>query len=53
MSPEMVKGHTYDHNVDLWSLGVLIYELLHGYPPFKGRTGPSKTQKIAKYQNKK
>jgi serine/threonine protein kinase len=52
MSPEMVKGKIYDHNVDLWSLGVLIYELLHGYPPFKGRSAPSKTQKIANYQNK-
>jgi serine/threonine protein kinase len=31
----MVEGHTHDHNVDIWCLGVLCYEMLVGRPPFE------------------
>lgn len=31
----MHKG--YDHSADIWSLGILIYEFIHGYTPFKVR----------------
>jgi serine/threonine protein kinase len=34
VSPEMVEGIDYDKNVDWWALGILIYELLAGIPPF-------------------
>lgn len=34
MAPELVKEQPYDHTVDLWSLGVILYELLVGKPPF-------------------
>jgi fused-like protein len=30
MSPELVKEEPYDHSADLWSLGVIIYELFIG-----------------------
>lgn len=32
--PEIIKGNYYDEKVDIWSLGVLIYEMAIGYAPF-------------------
>ena len=36
MAPEIVENNGYDKRVDVWSLGILLYEMLHGYSPFKG-----------------
>jgi len=33
MSPEMAGGLTYSNSVDIWSIGILAYELLMGHPP--------------------
>ncbi|UYV82007.1 AURKA [Cordylochernes scorpioides] len=35
LAPEMVENKVYNHEVDLWSLGVLCYEFLVGKPPFE------------------
>ena len=35
MAPEIVENENYDYGVDIWSLGILLYELLYGHSPFK------------------
>ena len=35
MSPEMVNKEEYSKDIDIWSLGILLYEMIHGHSPFK------------------
>ena len=35
MSPELVNRSGYGKEIDVWSLGILLYEMIHGYSPFR------------------
>ncbi len=39
LAPELLQGKAPDVRTDIWSLGVLLYELAAGVLPFQGRTG--------------
>ena len=38
MSPEMIQGKHYDSKVDVWALGILLFELIAGKAPFQGNS---------------
>lgn len=38
MAPEIFNHLPYTEKVDIWSLGILLYELLHSHSPFRGKT---------------
>ncbi|OYP28510.1 hypothetical protein CGZ80_26445 [Rhodopirellula sp. MGV] len=46
MSPEQARGDAIDHRSDLFSLGVVIYSMCAGHPPFQSETSYGVLRKI-------
>jgi len=46
VAPEVVSGQGYGKEVDLWSIGVITYFLLAGFPPFMGENLPEIVEQI-------
>lgn len=36
----MIRGEKYDESVDIWAIGIIMYELLVGKPPFEAPVRP-------------
>jgi serine/threonine protein kinase len=41
LAPEMINGTGHNEKLDIWTIGVLMFELLHGCPPFSPKEKPS------------
>lgn len=48
LPPEMVEGREHDEMVDVWSLGVLLYEFLVGSPPFEAEGHTATYRRISR-----
>lgn len=38
MAPEVIKGEAYSEKADIWSLGVILYEMIYGECPFQSNS---------------
>lgn len=52
LAPEMIKQAGHDASLDIWNLGVLLFELLTGSPPFEGANQNELFNNILKYNIK-
>ena len=46
VSPEIIKKYPYNEKVDIWGIGVLIFELVFGYPPFSSNLNEDRFKNI-------
>ena len=47
----MVQAEPYDYSVDVWSIGILTYELIIGNVPFQGKDHDDTFDKIVNVNN--
>ena len=50
LPPEMVLNEPHDVGVDIWTLGVLTFELLCGHPPFETQTQDETYERISRLE---
>ncbi|WWC72355.1 uncharacterized protein I206_106317 [Kwoniella pini CBS 10737] len=50
MAPEVIRGQGYGFSCDWWSLGIIMYECLYGYPPFVSSSRHVTRQKILNWK---
>lgn len=50
MSPEQLEFKKHDYKVDIWQLGIFLYELLHGYVPFKEKSKANRVDLLQEIQ---
>ena len=46
MAPEVLEGKVYGSSADVWSVGTLYYEMIHGKTPFMAYTNPNKKNRF-------
>ncbi|KAK0187915.1 kinase-like domain-containing protein [Armillaria mellea] len=46
LAPEILNGHGYNKTIDWWTLGVLLYEMMSGLPPFYDEVTDKMYEKI-------
>ena len=52
MAPEVLNGRKYNHKADVWSLGIVFFELITGFTPFTGRDRQDLIRNLEKGQYK-
>lgn len=55
MAPQMIQKKPYDYKIDIWALGILLFELIQGFAPFRGETGEeviTEMKKPLKFSNR-
>jgi serine/threonine protein kinase len=53
MAPEMLRKHDYNFEVDLWSIGCMMHELMCGEPPFTGKSMQDLERNVKTYEGLK